>query len=102
MHLDNGCEKQWCQERSTAADLDLAKSSIILVYSDGGTRPECSASAWMLGIASAECDKGLKPMIVSGIYFQTPSSFFLAEAIALENATKELASFIRRVEDSKM
>ena len=67
----------------------------ILVFSDGGTRPGCSASAWTLGVMSRK-DNELcyTPIIAAGIFFESPVSSFMAEAIALENACKELEGFV--------
>ena len=74
--------------------------SNVLVFSDGGTRPECSASAWVLGTTSC-IDGNLQftPMITAGIFFENPVKSFMAETVAFEQACRELELYLRSRED---
>ena len=71
-----------------------------MLFSDGGSRSDCSASAWVLCVwATRGGKRKLVPAIAGGIFFPEPISSFAAETIALEEATKELKSW-RRAEIS--
>ena len=65
-------------------------------HSDGGTRPgSCSAAAWILEATVLE--NGLPtnhPIAPGGKYIGSPISPFLAEAIALDEATSYMSRFI--------
>eukprot|EP00973_Karenia_brevis_P075899 10544498-Karenia_brevis.AAC.2 len=85
----------WRHERHVG-DEDFSGIGNLLVFSDGGTRPDCSASAWLVGhlIKSKEGWR-FKPRVAAGMYFEAPISSFMAEAIALENAALELERLLR-------
>ena len=77
----------WREERN----MDIPPGCNIVVFSDGGTRETCSASAWL--ITAVLHNRGVEtysPVVAAGIYFDDPISSFLAEAIALERATVEM------------
>ena len=68
----------------------------ILAFYDGGSRPDCAASAWLIGkVVKAGEIWTFQPRVAGGIFFETPISSFLAEAIALEHATIELNQYLQ-------
>ena len=77
----------WRKERQISRLL----GSNVVVFSDGGTRPTCSASAWVLSVLH---EGKLVPAVAGGLYFAQPISSFTAEAIALEQATDELKKWL--------
>ena len=79
---------EWREVRDYSAE----RARNVVVFSDGGTRADCSASAWALCVVIGQT---LHPVIAAGIFFQVPISSFAAEAIALENATRELRQWLR-------
>ena len=68
----------------------------LICHSDGGTREgSCSASAWILEAVFLE--DGLptvRPIARGGKYLSAPISSFLAETIALDEATAHMAGLI--------
>ena len=83
----NQKKTSWRQARKATAPSECNW----LVYSDGGTRADCSASAWII---CAVADGTIVLVVVGGIFFPEPVSSFAAEAIALEEATKELHAWL--------
>ena len=79
-----------CTWRETR-NADILLESNLVIFSDGGTRAECSASAWVLCAAIKEATI---PILAGGIYFPQPISSFTAEAIALEKATEETIAWL--------
>ena len=66
----------------------------VVVFSDGGARIDCSASAWALGVCTTSSHSPhFEPLIIEGIFFADPLNSFQGEAIALEMASKELVKW---------
>ena len=79
---------EWREVRDYSAE----RARNVVVFSDGGTRADCSASAWALCVVIGQT---LHPVIAAGIFFQVPISSFAAEAIALDNATREFRQWLQ-------
>ena len=83
-------KEQWREERVVSRE----PGDNLVVFSDGGTHLDCSASAWVFCIwVDRGCVRILVPAIAAGILIPTPMSSFAAEAIAFEMATKEVKSW---------
>ena len=78
---------------SEVRDSDVDPLGNAVIFSDGGTRSDCSASAWVLCILQNGI---LVPRVAGGLYFNPPISSFAAETIALEKATDELRAWLAR------
>ena len=82
----------WREEREHVRE----SGDNVVAFSDGVSRNDCSASAWVLCVwATRGGKRKLIPVIAAGIFFPAPISSFAAEAVALEEATKELKSWRR-------
>ena len=81
--------------------MDIYNDSNVLVFSDGGSRTACSASAWALGIAyHRDGQLHFDPIIVAATFFDRHINSFQAEAIALEEATNELKGWLKARQQS--
>lgn len=90
--MDN-MQGSWREERQ----VNCRRGDNVVIFSDGGTRSTCSASAWVLCVfLDRNGEKKLIPVVAGGLYFEKPISSFTAEAIALEHATQELLSWLRK------
>ena len=82
----------WRSERDVRKDPE----SNVIVFSGGGSRLTCSASALALGLCSLRHGRlHFEPVIVAGTFFDEPLSAFKAEAIALEHASLELVNWCK-------
>ena len=64
--------------------------------SDGGSRLQCFACGWAVGICF--CEERVwkfEPLVVAAEYLDPRVNSFLAEALALENGTLELKSLMK-------
>ena len=87
-HIMDTLQCAWSEVRDPD---DLPKGNVV-VFSDGGTRTDCSASAWVLCVLQ---NGVLVPKVAGGLFFKPPISSFAAETIALEQATEELKAWMR-------
>eukprot|EP00973_Karenia_brevis_P085365 11846863-Karenia_brevis.AAC.1 len=81
-------KQSWRKHRQ----VDLPAHARVIAFSDGGTRLDCSAIGWAVGFVRA--DGCFVPAIIEGVFLESPVNSFLAEAMALENATLEVRKFI--------
>ena len=68
----------------------------VVFHSDGGARPHCGAASWIAEASYFDELAGtwvLKPIAISGVYYETPQSSFTAEALALYHCTNFLKIF---------
>ena len=88
--------RSWHKRFSVPIPRLKAKQANWICYSDGGTRKNsCSGSAWFLEAVVIQGDlKHRFPIAMAGIYMSVPVSPFLAEAIALDEATSFYYKFI--------
>ena len=72
------------------------ESSNIIVQSDGGLREDdCAAAAWIVGVwGEAGGEFVFEPLVAHGTYLQLPCTVFKAEAIALDEASRELSTLL--------
>ena len=72
--------------------LDAMKSNIV-VQTDGGLREDdCAAAAWIIGLWGTVDGKDVfEPFIIHGTFLELPCTAFGAEAIALDEASAEVA-----------
>ncbi len=63
--------------------------------SDGGASPQCSARRWAVGIVMVmDGAYHYEALVVAGDYMEPRVNSFLAEALALEQATLELKKLV--------
>ena len=94
---DHLCNVTMDRKRSWREDrrVDIPEFCNFMVFSDGGSRKDCSASAWVIGfLSTADGHMRLTPCLSGGIYMETRVNSFLAEAIAFEHTTAELNELI--------
>ena len=87
-------QRSWRKERR----IDMPTEYHWFAVSDGGARAHCSACGWAVGICFW-VDRAWKfePLVVAAEYLDPRVNSFLAEALALEHATLELKSFVKRL-----
>lgn len=67
-----------------------------MIQTDGGVREgHCAAAAWIIGVwVCADGDNHFEPLVVHGTFLEATCSVFEAEAIALDEASAEVAQII--------
>ena len=84
---------------SKLEDIRLPGHFNLLMHSDGGTRPTCSAVAWVVeAIFFDAAAQEWKQMLVamSTTFLETPISSFTAEALALYQCSDFVKTFINK------
>ena len=76
----------------------------ILIHSDGGTRLNCCSSfGWILEVCRLiDGIWEFKPLMMRGTYLSEPISSFLAETLALEEASLFVVKLLRELKHSEM
>ncbi len=86
-------KRSWRKERS----IDMPSKYHWFAVSDGGARPQCSACGWAVGICFlVDGAYKFEPLVVAGEYLDPRVNSFLAEALALEQATLEMKKLTLR------
>ena len=68
----------------------------LVMHSDGGARPDCAASAWIIEAGLFYCGGWCsKVLAMGGIFMEPAVSSFTAESIALETALQHVKTIIR-------
>ena len=89
--MDRKCS--WSHEYPISLKID---ASNILVQTDGGVREEeCAAASWMVGLWDMASQQ-YEPLLAGGTYLTEPVSVFMAEAIALDEATVQVKQILRQ------
>ena len=96
--------EDWLEELQPASRQMSLWSANLTCHSDGGTRQgSCSAAAWILEAHVLEDGvPQVRPVARGGKYISMPVSSFLAEAIALDEATSYMYSFINTSSQNRM
>ena len=70
----------------------------LVVQTDGGLREgQCAAAAWIIGVwTEVEGVGKFETLVAHGTFLEATSSVFEAEAIALDEASAEVAQIMRR------
>ena len=86
--------KTWETRYETSA-LTLDRSNVI-IQTDGGLREgDCAAAAWIIGFWGQTLEGWtFEPLVVHGTYIELPCTVFRAEAIALDEASREFAALL--------
>ena len=80
-------KRSWSRTRS----IDMPSKYHWFAVSDGGARPQCSACGWSVGICfMVDGAYKFEPLVVAGQYLEPRVNSFLAETLALEQATLEM------------
>ena len=70
----------------------------VVIQTDGGLRDgDCAAAAWIIGLWGKHAGSHryqYEPIIVHGTFIQLPCTAFGAEAIALDEASREVAALL--------
>ena len=74
-------------------DIDISPPFNLLIHSDGGSRAECAAAAWL--VESIDLNGTLQLVAMAGIYIPQKLSSFEAEGIALSACTNFCCKFMR-------
>ena len=72
------------------------ESANVVVQTDGGLRDGCcAASAWIIGLWGIQAGAWTyEPLVAAGTIIDTPCSVFGAEAIALDEASREVHALL--------
>ena len=76
--------------------LDWSQAHVI-IQTDGGRRAEdCAAANWIFGLWDSDMKK-YEPYMAGGIFIEVSCTVFKAEAIAIDEASAHVQSFLRSV-----
>ena len=72
-------------------------SSNLIVQTDGGRRErDCAAAAWIIGLwCEGSAGRTFEPLIAHGTFLHTDLTVFRIEAIALDEASREVDALLR-------
>ena len=68
----------------------------VVVQTDGGLRDgDCAASAWIIGLWGIRSGAWTyEPLVAGGVFLDLPCTVFKAEAIALDEASREVVALL--------
>ena len=91
-------QASWSKEFQFPFESGSWQQCNIVAHSDGGSRPSCSAAAWVVEVGMiVESEWVFKQVACGGKYIEPPVFSFEAESIALELCTNYVKTSLEKL-----